>query len=466
MSRGRGLLTLALIFVVIAYLIPSPPGVTLQGWRQTAIFIAVIAGMVLEPVPPSALVLIGLTAMVANGTSMREAFGGYAEPSVWMVLAAMLIARTLLNSGLARRIALVFIRAFGRSSLGISYALLLTDVTLATGVPSITARSAGMILPVQISIAELMDSRPGPTAGRLGTFLIAAMYQGSVVACAMFLTGQAGNILGASLALKLLGVTVSWKDWFFAAIVPGLVSCAIVPWVVYRVLTPEIRHTPEAAAFAARELVAMGPWSRQQTITLGVFLGVAILWLTSGWHGMELTFVALLGLVALLISNTMTWAEAIAEKPAWDMFVWYGGVLRMGEMLNANGVTKAFAESVGGVFAGIPWLVVLIGILIVYFYTHYLFASITTHLLAMFPPFVVLLVSLGAPPQLAVFSLLCLANLPAGLTHYGTTSGPILFSVGYVTLRDWWRVGFLVSVVNLAVWLTVGFAWWKLLKFW
>ena len=124
--------------------------------------------MIIEPLPASALVLLGLTAMTANGTTMREVLGGFAEPSVWLVIVAMLIARSMLDTGLARRIALVFIRGVGRSSLGISYALLMTDVTLASGVPSITARSAGMLLPIARRIAELFDSHPGPTAGRIG----------------------------------------------------------------------------------------------------------------------------------------------------------------------------------------------------------------------------------------------------------------------------------------------------------
>jgi DASS family divalent anion:Na+ symporter len=138
----------------------------------------------------------------------------------------------------------------------------------------------------------------------------------------------------------------------------------------------------------------------------------------------------------------------------------------MGQLLNATGVTRVFAESVGGLFLGVPWLVVLVAILPIYFYAHYFFASITAHILAMFPPFVALLVGIGVPPALAVYGLLCLANLPAGLTHYGTTSAPILFSVGYVSQRDWWRVGFFVSLVNLAIWLSVGLGWWKVLGFW
>ena len=466
MTRARGLAALVVLYVAIA-LIPPPATITPQGWRQTAIFICVIAGMVTDPVPASALVLMGLTAMAANGTPMREVLGGYAEPSVWLVFIAVLIAKIMLDCGLARRIALLFVRLFGTTSIGIAYALQMTDVTLASGVPSITARSAGMVLPVARSIAELFNSRPDDgTQKRLGTYLIATMYQGSAVACSMFITGQASNLLGASLALKLTGVDVTWTSWFVAAIVPGLLSCAIVPWICYKCLPPEIQRTPEASKFAATELVKMGPMSRDEVITLIVFAGVGLMWITSAWHHLDVTLVALVGICVLLVTGTMSWTTASAERSAWDVFVWYGGMLRMGELLNATGSTRVFAEHAAGIFGNIPWVWVLLGVLVIYFYAHYFFASITAHLLAMFPPFVAVLIKVGVPAPLAVYSLLCLANLTAGLTHYGTTTGPILFGTNYVTRADWWRTGFVVSIANMIIWLTAGFAWWKFLGYW
>jgi divalent anion:Na+ symporter, DASS family len=466
MSRTRGLAALVLLYIVLAHIIPAPAGITPQGWRQTAIFISVIAGMVTDPLPASALVLIGLTAMGANGTPMREVLGGYAEPSVWLVLVAMLIAKMMLDCGLARRIALLFVRAVGKTSLGIAYALQMTDVTLASGVPSITARSAGMVLPVGRSIAELFHSHPDATRHRLGAYLIAAMYQGSAVACSMFITGQASNLLGASLALKLTGVQVTAPSWFMAAIVPGLLSCLVVPWITFRVLRPEVTHTPEAPTFARAELLKMGRLSRSEWITLLVFLGVGLMWLTTVWHRIDVTLVALVGLGVLLVTGTMSWQSASSERSAWDVFIWYGGMLRMGELLNNTGSTRVLAEHVAGLFVGIPWIVVLVAILVIFFYAHYFFASITAHMLAMFPPFVAVLIGIGVPNLLAVYSLLCLANLTAGLTHYGTTTGPILFGTGYVTRAEWWRAGFFVSVANMVIWLTAGFAWWKFLGFW
>jgi divalent anion:Na+ symporter, DASS family len=466
MVRYGRLAVLVVIYAVVAHLIPPPSSVTPEGWRLTAIFVAVIVGQMLQPMSSPAIVLIGLAAMVANGTSMAEALGGYAAPSVWLVLVAMIMARVLIDTGAAHRIALLFIRQFGKHSLGVSYALVMTDVTLAGGVPSITARSAGMVMPVGKAIAELFDSHPGATAPRLGRFLFASMYQGSAVACAMFLTGQASNILGAGLAMKLVNVEITWSGWFISAIVPGIVSCIAVPWVVYKAVPPEIVATPQATEFARAQLEKLGALDRKESIALGVFASIGLLWLTSGLHGLDVTFVSLLGLATLLVTGTLAWDQVTGERSAWDVFIWYGGLLKMGELLNDTGVTRVFAESVGGIFVGLPWFTVLLLTLLIYFYAHYFFASITAHMLAMFPPFVLLLTAVGVPPLLAVYSLMCLANLTAGLTHYGTTTGPILYSANYVTFGEWWRAGFAVSVVNLLVWLTVGFAWWKYLGYW
>lgn len=458
---------LVAIYLIIVYGVRPPASVTPEGWRLTAVFLATIAGQMLQPVPGAAMVIVGLTAMAfVGGLTIAQALAGYASPTVWLVLAAMLMSRVLRDTGLSRRVALLFVRRFGRSSLGVSYSLVMSDVTLAAGIPSITARSASIILPIARSIAELYGSTPGPQARLLGTFLMATLYQCSAVACAMFLTGQASNVLAADLASKLANVTVTWSGWLIAGLVPGLVSCLVVPWVVYRLSPPDIRHTPEASEYARAQLHAMGPIGRREGIALAVFVSVCGLWLTSGWHRIDVTLVAFAGIAVLMLTHTLTWDAALSERSAWDVFVWYGGLLTMGDVLNKTGATKAFAVWVGALLPGVSWMAILLVTLVIYFYAHYAFASISAHVLAMFPPFVVMLIGLGTPAPLAVFSLACLANLTAGLTHYGTTTAPIVFSQGYVGFAEWWRIGFAVSVVNLAIWLTVGFAWWKFLGFW
>jgi DASS family divalent anion:Na+ symporter len=466
-SQLAGLAACLAIYALVGHVLPAPPDVSPSGWRITGVFLATIAGLMLRPLPGAVVVLLGICGLgLVGNLTMGQALAGFASPSAWLVVTAMLMSRALRDTGVARRIALLFVRTVGGTSLGVSYALVMTDVVLAGSIPTITARNAGIVLPVGLAISELYGSTPGATARRLGAFLIAAMYQASVVACAMYITGQASNLLAAAFAAKLAGVSVTWVSWFVAGLVPGVASCMAIPYVVYRLLPPEIKRTPAAAKYARDELAAMGPLTGVELFVIGVVSTVCLLWMTSGWHGLDVTLVSLVGIGVMIVSRVLPWERVLAEHTAWDVFVWYGGLITLGELLNATGSTKAFATSLGAAFEGWSWFAILLATIAVYFYAHYGFASITTHVLAMFPPFVVMLVGAGTPPGLAVYALACLANLTAGLTHYGTTTGPILFAQGYVSFRDWWWVGLLGSIVNLAIWLTLGFAWWKLIGIW
>lgn len=450
----------------MVYALPRPEAVSPEGWRLTGLFIATVAGLMLQPIPGGALVLTAVTlASVVGGLTLPQALGGFGDPTVWLVMAAFFISRALINTGLARRIALFFVRLFGKSSLGICYALSLSDAILAAIIPSNGARSGGVILPIVRSISELYGSSPGATAGLLGSFLMLAVYQGICVSAAMFFTGQASNPLAAQIAGQH-GYEVTWSGWFAAGVVPGLCSLAVIPLIVQWMNPPTIRRTPEAAAFAAKSLKEMGPPNSKERILAVVFASVCGLWVTSGWHGIDITLTALLGSVSLLLTGVLTWEDVKTEKAAWDIFVWYGGLVQLGKALNATGVTTEFAKGVGSAFSTMGWVALFVAALLVYFYAHYGFASITAHMLSMYPPFLALLLAKGAPIGLMVFSFACFANLAAGLTHYGTTPSPMFFAHNYVPMRQWWKVGFVVSVVNLAIWGTIGFGWWKLIGIW
>ena len=442
-------------------------GVSPEAWRLFAIFVATITGSILRPLPAGAVVLLGVAAVAATGAlPPASALKGYSDPLVWLVLCAFLISRGVRVTGLGERIAYLFIRALGQRSLGLAYALVGTDAVLASVLPSNSARAGGVVFPITRSLAEAYESHPGPTARRLGAFLLLAVYQGDVIACAMFLTGQASNVLVARFAQDVGHVELSYTGWLVAALVPGLVALAVVPYLLYRLHPPEVTHTPDARAFAQRALDRLGAPSRREWLMLAVFVLIAGLWITSRWHGINYTVVALAGVGTLLLTGVISWEDALTDRGAWDVFIWYGGMVRMAEALGEAGVTKRFAEVAASVTAGWAWAAALAALVLVYFYAHYAFASITAHVTAMFTPFLVVVLAAGAPPALAVLLLAGASNLCASLTHFGTTTSPIYFGARYVSQRDWWRLGFITSVVTLAIWGTVGPLWWRVLGRW
>lgn len=448
-------------------LIPVPSGITPQSWRLLAIFAATIMGSIVRPIPGAAVVLLGVTALpLFRVLTINEALTGYADPVVWLVLAAFFISRGMIKTGLGRRIAFLFIKAIGRHSLGLSYALGSTEMLLATVIPSTGARSGGIIFPIAKSLAEAYESKPGPTANRLGAFLMTSVYQCNVIVCATFLTGQASNPIIARFAQEATGIEITYARWAVAAIVPSLLSLLLVPWLLYRVFPPEIKHTPAASELASTELKAMGPMKWSEWLMLLVFGLVSILWMTSKLHGIDYAVVALLGISVLLLTGVLDWEDLISEKAAWSVFIWYGGLIRMAEALGQTGITKRFAEASASLTTGWKWWLALASLLLIYFYAHYVFASITAHVTAMYTPFLIVILAAGAPTYLAVLSLAYFSNLGASLTHYGTTPAPIYFGAGYTSQRTWWLLGLITSVATIIIWSVAGFTWWKVLGLW
>lgn len=453
---------------LLIFIVPPPEGVTREAWALLAIFIATIVGSIVQPLTGSAMVFLGVIVLTVTRTvPIERALSGYADRFVWLVLAAFFISRAMIKTGLGHRIALVFVRLMGRRTLGLGYSLVMADFAMASFVPSTGARSGGIILPIARSVTETYDSRPEDgTANRLGTFLMTMLYQCEVILCATFLTGQASNAIIRSLVAERTGIDLNYSIWFISAIVPSLISLTVIPLMIYRFFPPEIRETPNAVSFARAELEKLGPLSRHEKILLVVFVALVSLWLSTFWHGMDSTVIALAGIATLLVARVLEWRDLIDDTHAWEVFIWYGGLVMMAYELGKTAIPGTFAAGVAGVMGGLSWPVALALIVLIFFYSHYAFASITAHVMAMFVAFLLVTVAIGAPVGLTVLLMTYLVNLSAGLTHYGTTPAPVYFGLGYVSQKRWWTVGLIASVINILIWTTIGSAWWKLLGWW
>jgi len=452
---------------LLVWHLPVPHGVTQQAWHLLAIFVATIAGIVLEPLPMGAVAVLGIAAATLTRTlGVGAALSGFGNRVIWLVIAAFFISRGFIKTGLGARIAYTFIRLLGRRTLGIGYSMVATDLVLAPAIPSITARAGAVVYPILRSVAEAYGSRPGDgTERRVGAFLIQNSFHGNLVTSAMFLTAMAANPLAAQLAADQ-GIEITWARWAVAASLPGLLSLLVVPLVLYAVYPPRLKETPDAPRMARERLARMGPMKREEWVMLGTFLLMLLLWIFGKPLGLHSTVTALSGLALLLLSGVLDWDDVLDERDAWNVFIWLSTLVMMASYLNELGLVAWFSESVGGRFAGVGWLPAFAGLSLVYFYSHYFFAGNTAQVSSMYAPFLATAVAVGAPPLLAALVLGFFSNLFSSMTHYGTGPAPVLYGAGYVRLADWWRLGGLVSVVNVVIWLGLGGLWWKLIGLW
>lgn len=442
-------------------------GFSPQSWRLLCVFAATVAALITRPLPAGAVVLISITvATLLRVITIQDALGGFANATVWLIVAAFLFARGFQATRLGERIAYTIIRRIGGSPMRLGYAIVLADLAMAPMTPSNTARAGGILFPITLNVARAFGSEPGPTASKIGAFLMKTLFQGDLVVSAMFLTATAPNPLVAELTRQGSGIELTWAMWAWAAALPGVISLVVVPYVVYRLCTPQVQDTTAARTLAAERLMAMGAMSGRERGMLAVFVLVLALWLSAGWHGISPTTVAYVGLSLLLLARFLEWQDVLDEKGAWDALIWFGGLVMLAGQLDKAGLPKAFAAAVAGLVGGWPWWWALALLVVIYLYTHYAFASLVAHVTAMFPAFFAVAIGLGAPPLLAALAFGFFSSLNAATTHYGTGPAPIVFGAGYLSQAEWWRVGFVISVVHVAIWLPMGCLWWKVIGLW
>lgn len=462
------------VIALIIWFIPAPQGVKENAWHLFAIFAATILGIILKAAPMGTMCMMAvaftaLTQVAAPrdaGKSITKALSGFGDKVIWLIGISFFIARGFIKTGLGNRIAFLFIRIFGKSSLGLAYGLGLADMCLAPAIPSNTARGGGIIYPIMKSMAISFDSVPEKpeTHRKLGSFLTLNSYYMNLIASSMFLTGTASNPMCQKFAAGF-GIDITWMSWAAAGFVPGLVAFFVVPLVLYKLYPPELKKTGDAPKMAAEKLKEMGPITKNEWLMLLAFFILLGLWIFGGALSIDATTTAFIGLTLLLLTSVLTWEDVKSEKGAWDTIVWFAVLVMMASSLNELGFIGWFSDLIKIKIGGMTWTVAFPVIILVYFFSHYIFASATAHVAAMYAALLGVGIAVGIPPMLLAMMLGFMGSIYGVLTHYGHGPAPVFFGSGYVDLKVWWLRGLEIGIVLLVIYMIVGGLWMKILGY-
>lgn len=443
----------------------KPDALDTQAWYMFAIFVATIIACITQPMPIGAVSIIGFTLTVLVGVvDIKTAVQGFGNNSIWLIAMAFFISRGFVKTGLGRRIALQFVKLFGKKTLGLAYSLVGVDLILAPATPSNTARAGGIMFPIIKSLSESFGSSPKDgTERKMGAFLIFTEFQGNLITAAMFLTAMAGNPLAQNLAEKTAHVHITWMNWFLAALVPGLVSLIVVPFIIYKMYPPTVKETPNAKQWAENELANMGPISIAEKFMTGIFIVALALWVTSSFIHVDATLTAFIALALLLLTGVLTWKDILNETGAWNTLVWFSVLVLMADQLNQLGFIPWLSQLIAHSLHGLSWPIVIVLLILFYFYSHFLFASATAHVSAMYAALLGVAVAAGAPPLFSALILGFFGNLLASTTHYSSGPAPILYGSGYITQKRWWTMNIVLGFVYFIIWIGLGSLWMKLI---
>ena len=458
MSIGFGLF--------VCFVVPRPDGVVPQAWNLLSIFLATVAGLVLSPLPVGAWAFLGMTTAVVTKTlTFAQAFSAMTNDVIWLIVLAFFFARGFVSTGLGDRVATMFVERLGKSTLGLSYGLSISEAVLAPAMPSTTARAGGVYLPIITSLAKSNGSEPGPTANKMGSFLMQTQLQCSGHSSALCMTAAAQNLLSLKLAAGL-GIVIAnpWITWFKAACVPGILGLILTPLLVYKLFPPEIQDTPDAPAMAKEKLKKLGPLSQDELAVVITMSITVFCWIFQPF-GITPVISAMFGMSMQLFAGVIKWADCLNEKGAWDTLVWFAVLIGMSAQLNELGFIQFIATKVSAALtaANLAWPQVFLVLHVSYFAIHYFFASQTAQVAALSTAFLAMMLASGVPPMLAGLTMAFHTNLFGAITHYASGQSAVYFGSGYVELKDYFRLGAIVGAFNFILWAVVGGAWWKVI---
>jgi citrate:succinate antiporter/L-tartrate/succinate antiporter len=283
----------------------------------------------------------------------------------------------------------------------------------------------------------------------------------------MFVTALAPNAAALALVKQTAGLDVTWTLWLAGSWPIGVLLVATVPLLVYVIYPPEIRTSREVPAWAAQELRGMGTMKRQETAMAVLVVLAVLLWIVGSNRDIALPFlgsqfidptgVVLLANALMLVAGVVTWDDILAHKAAWNVLVWFATLVALADGLGRVGFVAWVARGFAARLAGVPPLAAMALLVAFFFFSHYMFASLTAHAAAVLP---VVLATGMAVPGLPVntFALLLVYSLGlmGVLSPYATGPAPVYYASGYVSRRDFWVLGLVFGAIYLAVLLGVG----------
>ncbi len=429
-----------------------------------ALFATTILTFILEIFPMGATALISLSVGgLLKIFEIKDALNFFASPIIWQLITIFFIAKGFVKTGLLKRLAYKIILKFGNTTLGLGYAITFSNFMMAPLIPSCAARVGGILLPLIKSISKALNSTvEDNTQKKIASFLILLSLFGNAIASASFLTAMAGNLMIQN-AASSFQIELTWILWFKYAIVPALITLILTPLILYKIYPPELKNIQETKHIIQTELNEMGSVKFKEFLMIITFGFLLIGLIFGDLLKIDIILVSFSAVSFLLIAKILDFDEDIlGSKESWHTLIWLSILLFLGQTLKDSQFLYFISLKLTNLFSNFSLWQAFPFIILVYAYSHYLFASNSSHISALYQIFLGTLITLKAPLILSALILAYSTSLFAGLNYYTSTEAAILYNSKFVKAKDFVFYGFVMSSIMFVIWMSVGLIWWKI----
>jgi sodium-dependent dicarboxylate transporter 2/3/5 len=434
------------------HLAPLPPGLAPEGKASFAVFVICVALWVSNVLP------IGVTGLLAvallgllGGLPFADAYAAFGNSAVFFILSVFILAAAVIHSGLSKRLALVFLQHFQRGPYTLAAGILVTGAFLTIWMPA--QATAAMLFPITFEIAQAARLRKG--ASGYGRVLFLGLAWGAMIGSNASFLGSARAPLALGMLEQNFGETITFARWLEASLSMVLAGLVLGLGVLRLGFHPERVDLAGARAVIAESVAALGaPGRRELRVAVVMALTIAT-WILLGTT-VDRAAIAVAAVVAMFALGVLRWNDLEGYVP-WGIVLMYGGAIAVGVAIDRSGAATWLLE--GFVRDIHPPVIVAVAGLAVLAVGLSEFMSNAAAVAVLLPLAFALAVPLGASPQAVVLTTSFAAGLAFTLP-ISSAPNTIAYASGYVSMRDMFVVGSIMTCAQLLLLLLLAWLYW------
>ncbi|MGQ9679342.1 MAG: SLC13 family permease [Candidatus Bathyarchaeia archaeon] len=430
------------------------------------------------------VVPLGITALIppillcfSGILPWRDGLASFMDPLIWVIMVGFIFARSFQIWGLDKRIALKLVSMSGtRSPILAGFFVGSLPVFLLTITGSMTTSAS-----ITIGFVLAFLSRQGFLKNsRYGSATLIALGQAATAGSLIFLTSTTTNLIAKRVILEVTGLNVSFVDWFIIGTPHALIGLFLTWILVYSIIKPEVNRLPLDRSTLRMEANSLEPMNRGEWLTLALLCVAFTLWISPGLLAIIASFNPDLAQISATFSklvpeaapsvllmllfpllrvgdrSLLKWGEILTEAVNWDVVFLVGGGITLGIGL----INSGFAAWIGNLFkeaAGTTpngWTIFAISSLAGFLLSYP--ASNTGAASVACPLAVALSTATGFNPIPSVLGAAIATTIPSSFPST-TPAIAIIYSSGYVKMKDLFKVGIICDAIRFIILLLIGY---------
>lgn len=434
---------------------PTPAGLTIQGQKALAIFVAALLLWITQLLPLAITSLLALVALPLTGVMDKtKAYALFGNEAVFFIMGAFILTAALVKNGVAKRLALFFLVRFKQSPKRLILGVLLIPAFLSLWMSEHAV--AAIMFPIILEVVRSLDLRPGSRFAK-AIFLTAAY--GAIIGGVTTFLGGARNPLAVAILKQTTGQTVGFFEWMQFSLPIVIILLFVAYFLVLAFINwSEVRDIKQAVANMEKAYKSLGRLTLEEKLTGLIMLAAIFFWIIAG-QNFGLANIAVIAVVALFAFNLVTWKD-IEDYVNWGVILMYGGAIALGAAVNSTKAALWVAKSTVLSLTLSPVVLALILVVVSILLTEAISNAAVVAILM--PIGITLANSYHLDPKLITLMI----AIPSGLAYMlpmGTPANAIAYSSGYLKISDMVRLGVILMVVSIIVFLTVAKTVWPFL---